>query len=181
MINKLKCKVIMLPTDNKSRLVITMDKELKITPFAGHAHHPQCLCFVSDREINDSDWFVHNKKLIHCKYTVGDKSESYSVYDNNDTEYLSFNCNKVEGTTDSSLYIGEYTKLEKERFNCPTIPQIPHSFMEDFVKINGNIKEVNIETQKACCKSGQILINCLRTCKDVVYIPKIRENFVITK
>lgn len=139
--NQLKCQVVMLPTEKAENCLIKNDgglfwkypikdyftqSYLKSVP-AKSLH----LYFTSDRNMVEGDWEFYAGKLIR-QFSGG----------------RSVKGKRIEATTDPSLvylagYGGGETVEEAEVYEH--IPQIPESFIQAYVKANGEIKEVMIE------------------------------------
>jgi hypothetical protein len=140
---KLKCKVVMLPTEEAIINGIILDPiehELHICheqKFPYMVLKPQHLYLVSEptkeqrrigiEEIKEGDYIIYKNKFI-------DKVTGYDVigpFGTWDRKYQSFECYKVEATTDPSL----------------NLPLIPQSFVEEYVSKQGKIDEVYIEVE----------------------------------
>lgn len=127
------------------------------------------LYILSYEEPKKDDWFIR---------------EGYPRPILQGDEFISKGDKKIIATTNLELQALKFrgTPLEapsKVLKGCKVIGQ---DFIEDYVKEYnaGNvIKEVMVEYQKACCKNGYILINCLNTCKDVTYTLKLRPDNTI--
>ena len=135
--------VVMLPNEKASDLFI--GKTYGKLHYKNNTPDEDCksyqhLYIVSDNKIKKGDWFIWNNKLIKCKYIIGTKND-YSIYDKKDKEYFTFNCKKIEATTDTFI---DVSKEDKPFKNWKLLPQIPQSFIEEFVKLNGTIKKVNV-------------------------------------
>lgn len=113
---KLKCKVVMLPTEKAVNLYKHKDKGLML--LAPLKHEINCyngsnqhLYFTSDREISVGDLSLWKSEIVRATsslLTVGQR---------------------IEATTDPTL----------------ELPLIPQSFIEKFVEKQGEIKEVMVE------------------------------------
>lgn len=143
----------MLPTDKAScgQIVIDHNKKLNISndTLADNinrvphliAQKPQHLYIVSNAEIKEGDYVVREyypptkgftrivEQFIRSKADFGD----------------SLSRKKIEATTDKSLKLKDWDGIDGTlEWN---LPQIPQSFIEAYVKANGNIKEVNVEME----------------------------------
>jgi len=137
---KKKCKVVMLPTNNKSKIWLGKDTILKSYNQDQHAGSPGNafhLYILSDDEIKKGDWYIHGNNYI-CQL----KS------DNPQSNYNSKYNKKIIATTDSSLspFLGFDTESGIDVSN--KIPSIPQSFIDKYVNEynKGNkIEEVMVE------------------------------------
>ena len=118
---KLKCKVRMLPTEKAYKGGILKDPDsageyLRICNNSKYPYFqlkPQHLYFTSDREIKEGDWMYSPKdNTVYCASNMGILAGDF----------------KIEATTNSSM----------------NIPPIPTSFIKKYVESQG-IKEVMIE------------------------------------
>lgn len=119
--DKLKCCVVMLPSNQKARISQLIDDKLVIDEPIGICQH---LYFISNREIKEGEYFlsstgvvmIHNKRsytgMISRRIVESDK--------------------KIESTTDPTL----------------GLPLIPQSFVNVFVEGQGKIEEVMIEMEQ---------------------------------
>jgi hypothetical protein len=115
--DKLKCKVILLPTKGASQ--IGLFKSGTLLYYKGYTRKEetsQHLYFVSDREIKEGDWTM-NKQYKEVEHITVDIHTS------------TCGCKKIEATTDALL----------------NLPLIPQSFIAKFVEEQGNIKEVLLD------------------------------------
>lgn len=156
----------MLPTEKKSRLALqSINNKLELYNNAFNANGSREIYIISDEKIKERDW-AYNKqtnKVFKFKHNEGNFSD-IGIF-------------KIVATTDKSLKIN---KKESTGIGyIDYLPKLPESFIQAYIKAYNDgkpITEVLIEYQKACCKNGHILINCLNICKDVIYIPKIRDD-----
>src|SRR6266403_347430 len=129
---KKKCKVVMLPTEKASNLVISkIDNKVIYTNNKiklDSTFNPQYLYIISDDKIKDGDnnWCIYDNQLIlndiYCQATLKD-------------------CKKIIATTDKSLgFIGKFNNEDDY-----ILPQIPESFIKIY---NNNIKEVLVDYEK---------------------------------
>jgi len=118
---KLKCKVRMLPTEKAYKGGILKDPDsageyLRICNNSKYPYFqlkPQHLYFTSDREIKEGEWMYSPKdNTVYCASNMGILAGDF----------------KIEATTNSSM----------------NIPPIPTSFIKKYVESQG-IKEVMIE------------------------------------
>jgi len=148
-------KVVMLPTE-KARMCKMIDLEDNSFEFLvqpnnnafidekSHGFHikPFHLYLVSDEEIKEGDWFIttnsgknHNEKvLIEATRTT--------------LEYVDKHDFKIIATTDKSKteFEGvEYFRDGTSKDSYISLPQIPQSFIEAYVKAEGKIDKVMVE------------------------------------
>lgn len=148
---QLKCNVVMLPTEKASACIQIRSKT--------GVHHPkypegyisfitqqsrgtldperywigQHLYFISDREIKEGDWYIHNQKPNGLRIY---KCTSIAI---------PMDAKKIEATTDPSICSPHPSDIGMVAFQ---IPQIPESFIQAYVKANGDIKDVMIEIER---------------------------------
>jgi hypothetical protein len=120
----INCQVVMLPTENMSKLVrqISTSKlffNLGYSVKSGLAQ-PQHLYFTSNEEIKEGDWFYHGVSKALKKADA----EDVRLYKDG-FRYAS----KIVASTDSSL----------------GLPAIPESFLKQYVAANGKIDKVKLE------------------------------------
>lgn len=117
----------MLPTEKASQIVQPLVKlqyyEMPLLT-DGQGRH---LYLTSDREIKEGDWCI----TAYGKLIQFPKEPEFAI------EHYK----KIEATTNSSLW---YLPTKEQRID-DNIPQIPESFIQAYVKANGDIKEVMIE------------------------------------
>jgi hypothetical protein len=139
-------QVVMLPTEkamlfvggiylhsNKDTLgIITNDYFVEICNSKNHVskpmiteYKPQHLYLVSDEEIKEGDWFITPGSQLRLR--------TYAIQPVKADK-------KVIATTDKSLKIED-----KDVYPYLVIPQIPQSFIEEFVEANGKIDKVYIQ------------------------------------
>lgn len=135
---KIKCKVVMLPTNNNKEGVFTMSLMNIILKDSSHPENNQYqnrdIYIISDDEINEDDYFInlHNNTI----------NKAYNWI------YVS-NCKKIIATTDKELKI-DYdgtTSITKDWGGKP-LPQLAKSFINKYIQSynNGNIiEEVLVE------------------------------------
>lgn len=152
--NLLLCKTVMLPADKETNLWRAPTNGAVFTENLGDTK-PQFLHFTSDREIKEGDWCVWNCNIY--KSEKDDESPFFQLI-NLEGKYLPSlkspkDCKKIEASTDPSLWESSVWLRNTNR-NVPTkddlckvkgVPQIPKSFIQDFVKVNGDINEVMVE------------------------------------
>lgn len=163
---KKKVKVHLLPTE-KAKLYID-GRKLYYNPTTMHIPvkpQPQHLYFTSDEKIEEGDWCI----LLENHYINGgvgkynkEKAIGYGLHN---TKFF----RKIVATTDKSLKIYESETLASASgFNLKTddilLPQIPQSFIKEYVKSGGKIDEVEIELDcyedRQCeCKNNSECLN----------------------
>jgi len=121
------CKVVMLPTNEKSNIWWSGQKLLfNNTPEDPSRGECQYLYVLSDDEIKEGDWFINRQYFIE----VNDEPE-YDIWQCDDKTILDVDCKKVIASTDPSLIIkGEYPYNANIDLNLPSLPQ---SFVEEYV------------------------------------------------
>lgn len=130
--NQLTCKVIMLLSKEDEGDLIYIGNWKKLhrmgwkigTESLSKDESFQHLYLVSEREIKFKDWYIDGANNIKQQTIEGRHKED----------------RKIEATTNPSIY-----NPYKAYGNQKALPQIPQSFIEAYVKANGNIEEVNIE------------------------------------
>jgi len=130
-----KAKVIMLPTEDKSNILLhKQNRSLFYTQVPIKEDmlldNPQHLYFTSDDEIKEGDWYIDDTDTIRKSLT-------------SDKNYWEVRKNEVKiiATTDTKL---GYFQREPKSPYFEQLPQIPQSFIEKYVKLGG-IDEVNVE------------------------------------
>lgn len=126
-----RVKVVMLPTNEKSKLVLSYRNELAINWTHDLAKFDdatyQNLYFISDEEIKEGDWYYNHKEYYKGCYRRTPETD--------DKSYLDFK--KIIATTDKSL----------------NLPQPSQSFIEKYIEEynKGNvITEVMVEYEGIC-------------------------------
>ena len=87
-----------------------------------HEHYPKHLYLVSDREIKEGEWNNIDKVIQKTNKRQSEMTNK---------ELFNYGIGKIEATTDS----------------CLNLPLIPQSFIEEYVKAEGKINEVEIEME----------------------------------
>jgi len=153
---KKKHPVVILPTEDKSHIYLVhktnrlgyvtgkYPEDLKQFPQTVEETRNQHLYILSDDEIKEGDWVLFKygdnpntaEDVLQCIKTKGEY-----LYHKDGNTGLDM-CKKIIATTDKSLYttIGEYYNAYNKE-----LPQIPESFIKEFVKSNGKIDEVEVE------------------------------------
>jgi hypothetical protein len=161
-----KCKVVMLPTDEKATLLLTRNNKLHNTELDSpnieylQGTSFQHLYILSDDEIKEEDhhnWFYHEQEgVIFINYI---KEESCL---NNDKmmNFFKGSLKKIIASTDSSLIVKDTTKEVYGKSPNKLLPSIPQSFIDLFISEynKGNkIEEVMVEYE---CELVKNRINC---------------------
>lgn len=200
-----KCKVVMLPTNEKSKLVLSFKEksfnqlvEPKLTLIEESNYQlsniqSQHLYILSDEEIKEGDWYINtweDGQPMLCK--VNSKEEA------NDCNRLNHCCKKIIATTDKSLvHLNCCVSKEglikanegcRERNRC-SLPQPSQSFIEKFVEEynKGNvITEVMVEYETitkryGSCSIGEgvtMNVEQLKVSKDnTITIRKVKDSW----
>lgn len=139
-------QVVILPTKEASvltlhnnTLILNYSKELFNSKTANHQH----LYIVSDNEIKEGDWHLEQTGLGWLSPIQTTKEHLANK------QYID-RCKKIEATTDSSLKYQTTTQIEQVNGKPQewSIPQIPPSFIEAYVKAEGKITEVLVEMEE---------------------------------
>ena len=142
---KKKCKVLRLPTDKRDGPILSTAHTMRINDdkFDSRSVFINHLYFVSGAEIQAGDWYVDDVEDVR-QSVITDK-EYWALR----PEYK-----KIIATTDKSLKISIVSD-----FNgfIKSLPQIPQSFVKQYVRENGKIDEVLVEYENAyiSSKKGQ--------------------------
>lgn len=139
----LKCKVIMLPHNQKAALYKGVDvlgygaslasnREVDADSEWQRFGTPQHLYFTSNRKIQTGDCYINEFEGKQKLY----RNSSDLLYDGQNS--------KVEATTDPELYVKYPMEAAGHFLNIP-LPLIPQSFVEKYVQQQGKIKEVLVE------------------------------------
>lgn len=143
---KEKHKVIMLPTEDNSNILIDLKTKKPIFNFKKvisnlFGDNPQHLYFISDEEIKKGGWF-YNSKSNNIFYNDSGESVPKS-----DTEF------KIIATTDKKLLEPSHKEWVKMSRVEKWVPQIPQSFVKEYAK-QGGIDEVELEYDYGICTSN---------------------------
>ncbi len=147
---KKKCKIIILPTEDKNA-VVYMNNYHELTDSYKGTYTPQHLYLISDDEIKEGDWVIANGKL--GKYSIDEENRTHDVaseegiYPFKDCQYIK----KVIASTDNlRVYDDECEMPASYR-----IPKFSEDFIKAYVKANGKIDEVMVEytEEKDCWRS----------------------------
>ena len=154
-----KCKVVMLPTDNKSKILKQLDANNHLIPAPDYNWtltknwKYQHLYILSSDEIKEGEWCYQTviKQIIHCPFDT--KSQDKFIGD--------FRYNKVIATTDSSLIIYNRPQVRGAVAHHSLLPSIPQSFIDKYVSEYNNgrsLEEVMVEYEYA--KDNQTYYGC---------------------
>lgn len=156
-----KVKVLMLPTEKASNTDI-MPGKLCTSPRYNNGKQPlifgefensyfnecvpQHLYLVSDEKIEDGDHFMsafYGYPLQNTKEWREQQKKMLGEY----PDLTDLKQHKIIATTDKSLR--DYCKRKHPKAKIhPSMPQIPESFVEAFVKADGKINEVMVECEQ---------------------------------
>lgn len=172
---KEKAQVILLPTENKSNLILNESLNIlgdnnyfsklavKLNSYINYYH----LYIVSDEEIKEGDWYLSqtypsskiNKYLSQkpCKFTDEDKK----IIEENNFQNITF---KIIATTDASLNSKKLNENSYQlKYKTIYLPQPSQGFIEKYIKEynKGNIitdilVEYNDCTQLCACQNENI-------------------------
>jgi len=131
-------KVVMLPTENNSQIGIQANGVMKIGNVGVGTY--QHLYILSDEEIKEGDWFIVGKRLVQA--TLNGGTLGYTSFNKVAFLWIKPHHKKIIATTDKSLSINKNMKLD---LTLISIPRIPESFIESYVKADGKIDEVELE------------------------------------
>ena len=144
---KKNCQVLMLLTNtnnySKGDIIKLREDKLVIADYnMQYANNSSAnLYFTSNEVIKEGDWYIYDNRVFQSEGQ--DYNGTFNLVLHRGGWTKASLCTKVIATTDKSL-------------NLPIIPQ---SFVEEYVKSNGEIKEVPI----AYCNDGSIaIINILK-------------------
>lgn len=126
-----ECKVVMLPTKDKStikksKFTDKLDYSPAMILIDEHNWQPQHLYILSDDEIKEGDWYYKPdlNQIFKAEYTPGDK-----------------NCKKIIATTDKSL---KYALNDKRTIWHDTLPEPSQGFVKKYCE-KGGIDKVMVE------------------------------------
>lgn len=124
---KMKAKVVLLSTNQRSNLWIT-DRGLVYNPneWFDNSRHSKHLYLISDREIKEGDWYLYLElgvyKLLKCT----------GQYKSDDTDKVfSDKAKKIEATTDPELQLGHNVG---RGFVC-NVHKISQNFIKKYVEM----------------------------------------------
>lgn len=142
---KKKVKVHMLPTlDNTNLILDVKNNNLFYTTSKNIPLNYQHLYFTSDEKIEEGDWALY----LECGTNDEPLKDTYPYLVEFPDE-SHWNDRRIMATTDKSLKIYESETLASASgFNLKTddilLPQIPQSFIKQYVEAGGKIDEVEI-------------------------------------
>jgi hypothetical protein len=133
-----KCKVVMLPTDQKRQkgqlfMVMPEKRLFYLTSDSYKPRDQRChLYIVSDDEIKEDDWFIDNNYFSsdRIRYLVDSRTNELGGI------YIHFNgCQKIIATTDSFVtgYDDDGQPMDKFGNIAKQFPSIPQSFIDKYV------------------------------------------------
>ena len=174
------CNVVMLPTNEKSNLLLNSFNGRLATENNNPLHEKskqweyQHIYITSNEEIKTGDWCEDNGSI----YQIKDKNHLLTI--------LNFgNSKKIIATTNLLLKIHKFKKgvLKNLEYN---LPQLPQQFIEKFIEAYNNnvgIDEVLVENEKATyekwIKNGATpVFDTLKVNSDnTINIKLIKENY----
>ncbi len=137
-----KLQVVMLPTNEKSRLQLTKEfLNLAVESFVPYGKQTICqhLYFLSNEEIKEGDWYLY--------WFIGETLEQSRIGQSKQNGFVSKSPHKkIVATTDISLTVKQYGRGEQTSFF--PLPQPPDSFLELYTKeynAGRQIKEVLVK------------------------------------
>ena len=160
-----KVNVVMLPTNEKSKIKLSDNNELDFFPgmmyIAEFDWKPQHLYITSNEEIKEGDWIYHLSRKEVFRIHHFDSSNNSKTIVTSDKDFLDLpnifikvlvsDCKKIIATTDKSITINNYDSSDEDAVvNC-YLPQIPQQFIEKWIEEynKGNvITEVMVEYNK---------------------------------
>lgn len=146
-----KVMVVMLPTkDRKAQLRRYVDgciygTQRIVNPLAEVDF--QHLYFLSDEEIKEGDWVIHEshgiKRVLRCEEIVG---KSIVTEKGKSSCWIDY-CKKIIASTDQSLLISKSTFYKTEDYDDTDtyIPRPSNEFLQAYCKADGKIDEVLVE------------------------------------
>lgn len=165
---KQKMQVVMLATDKQSSIVQHIHKNINTLHYRYnnnlYQHEDyinQHLYITSNDEIKEGDWIydrAHDRIIQFDNLVVNGGS-------------CSDHCVKIIATTNSSLKIWSHTCFSGEEI-YNKLPQIPDSFIKEYVESNGTIKEVEVEMEETT--PMQKTINDMT--KQILFTSQVKTN-----
>lgn len=142
-------KVVILSTKEKSNIWLR-DNKLEYNSSPSNKINPQHLYIISDDEIKEGDWYVHNQ------------AGKLRVINSN---AIPMDAKKVIATTDTSLHTSEEVdgselmdEWQGEKIDLHTeLSQLPESFIQAYIKAYNEgkpITEVDLEVSRCCDQCG---------------------------
>lgn len=140
------CQVIMLPTAKDEVRLLTikyMDQDSSGVSFiANSPGEPRHLYFVSYETPKEGDWFIANEAARKCIRIEEGNYPYVTIQGNEEVKHFHTWKTKIIASSDQSL----------------GLPLIPQSFIEQYVKAEGKIDEVYVETEILGYKKGNTRI-----------------------
>ena len=172
---KRKCKVVMLPSNEKLEIGKNMICSnynhdylscglIKAVEGYEKISIPQHLYVISDDEIKENDYYISGGRL----YIANTPGQSWLLNNFLKTINKDFEAKKVIATTDKLM-----------------LPLIPQSFIEEYCESNGKIDEINVGYTKDIARitfsngeSGLIIVeNIILNSSNEVIINKNKDNY----
>jgi len=172
---KKKCQVVMLPTEEKAILHLSIGGKLTDNHHTRHGSgkgdnswKPQHLYILSDDKIKEGDWFINlsfiDKTLDNKPYQADKNDVNISLI--NEKKY----CKKVIATTDNSLALNptHYTDGTKRAFHTiEYLPQPSFQFISKFIEEYNKgtvITDVLVEYETKCIGCGAYVNKDMKYC-----------------
>lgn len=145
-INLKLCNVVMITTDKESKLHLIPKNSITYTSKAITTNEceEQHLYLTSPDEIKEGDWYILFDKALDGSHILKTVYKASKLRIDSIKKMPSCEFKKIIASTDAELGSWELGS-EKTGGIKKLIPHIPDSFIQAFVKSNGNIKEVNVE------------------------------------
>lgn len=147
-----RARVVMLPTKDRTDIVIFGDKSFRLRKRMDDTFIPESnghLYFTTDEEIKEGDWYTEAVMMSHMVHQMSEKAYKgwHSTEDKLDN--LKRRCRKIIATTDKSLTIE--SELDAYYRNgiggARTLPHPSQAFIEKYCKLGG-IDEVDVEYER---------------------------------
>lgn len=131
-------------------------------------------------ELKAGDLFYYKGKIIECKYLIGTKDD-FSIYDDNDKQYFSFECYKVLVTSEriGDRYVKN--KLSTHGNNNFYTTQMTSDELDDIIEAGGDCEiEHEIIPFNCTCTSMFAAENCDNDECGII-TPKLKNGKIIFK
>jgi hypothetical protein len=176
---KKKCKVLMLPTDNKSNLVLGLKTHnlYSITPkernvLGDNSIQFQHLYIISDDEVKEGDWYIVNNIRLTNEIRQSNGNKSGDQYQ------------KIIATTNRLIQTKEVIGRDEigNLYNPIFLPQPSPQFIAKFVESYNKgqvITDVLVEYNDRVCKCSTIeqTVNCCFSSGDDCTAPNPNNDF----
>lgn len=156
-IDKLKCYVIDMPTEHsylyrQKSPVHCLLFNCRETVSKTDNRLPLHLYFISNNELKEGDYFMWrsgnsgNKEIHQYHSDAGYGIKTYTNFNEDDGSSILVNHSGCMGKIEASTNPYFTVKTSKKNNKCfDALPLIPVTFIQDYVDIDGNIKEVEIK------------------------------------